>query len=154
MNTAANSFLNNSWWSLEAIKTKWCIGMKWITYLSLLYLSSFYSTAVVFSCLIFQTRGHLCLFSKYANLNFCFTKMFCQYIAIVIIWSVFRTLLTMIEFFAKISSDFGFITDVYQVSEFVSDHDGVVFSNQNSLWKVFFLRITIKRKIRVMSQFL
>ena len=44
-----------------------------------------------------------------------------------------------------------FIIDILQGSKFVSDHDTVTFSTQNFLQKLFFLRISVKRKIWVMS---
>ena len=132
------------------MEIKRSIGMKWLC-LAEIFMSSFYFKTVV-SCLNFQVRRYffsfvwshllsfvLPLLRKNINcvfLNCSLNKIFVlleilfQYLETVIIRGVFRTLLNMVELFAKIGTmDFSSMIDVWHGTEFTSDHDTVTYSN-------------------------
>ena len=99
-----------------------------------------------FLCLIFQAFWPYCqeqmlivLLASMLNSILVLLEKLSQYLATVIIRSVFRIYETWWNFLSKYVTAFTSIIPFWQGHEFASDHDTVFSSNQNSLQILVFL---------------
>ena len=156
MNTAAKYLLSDYWWELESIEIRGCIGTKRV--MPCLHIHVF--IAFSFLCLIFQAPTQfLFLFLLLLFFFIFFITFYDDFIGTAIVKNkrcVFLPsslngfcLLWLLLF----TVDFLHTKVIWLMFDRVRNLPLIIvtFSTQISLSKLFFLRIKIKREIRVMS---